>query len=318
MSGPFLDILFVTLTPQLPAWQRMEIITMIKGRIHSLESFGAVDGPGIRYLIFLKGCNMRCQYCHNVDTWNPDTDNLMTADELLDKAERFRSYWGKEGGITVSGGEALLQIDFLIDLFRKAHERGINTNLDTSGQPFTREEPFFSKFNELLKYTDLVMLDIKHIDDEEHKKLTGHTNKNILDCARYLSEQGIPMWIRHVLVPGITDNDEYLKKTREFIDTLNTVMKVEVLPYHTLGEYKWKVHQLRFLRRSVPRWCYRRGLIPDLEHDPGKAFQKMKCLFFFFALFLLFLSLSSRFPIASFGCFCSRPLVFFRNSSSIF
>ena len=206
--------MLTTLTPQLPARQRMEIITMIKGRIHSLESFGAVDGPGIRYLIFLKGCNMRCQYCHNVDTWNPDTDNLMTADELLDKAERFRSYWGKEGGI--------------------------NTNLDTSGQPFTREEPFFSKFNELLKYTDLVMLDIKHIDDEEHKKLTGHTNKNILDCARYLSEQGIPMWIRHVLVPGITDNDEYLKKTREFIDTLDTVMKVEVLPYHTLGEYKWK------------------------------------------------------------------------------
>ena len=129
MSGPFLDILFVTLTPQLPAWQRMEIITMIKGRIHSLESFGAVDGPGIRYLIFLKGCNMRCQYCHNVDTWNPDTDNLMTADELLDKAERFRSYWGKEGGITVSGGEALLQIDFLIDLFRKAHERASTPTL---------------------------------------------------------------------------------------------------------------------------------------------------------------------------------------------
>lgn len=213
---------------------------MIKGRIHSLESFGAVDGPGIRYLIFLKGCNMRCQYCHNVDTWNPETDNLQTADELLDKAERFRSYWGKDGGITVSGGEALLQIDFLIDLFKKAHKRGINTNLDTSAQPFTREEPFFSKFNELLQYTDLVMLDIKHIDDEEHRKLTGHTNKNILDCARYLSEKGIPMWIRHVLVPGITDKDEYLIKTREFIDTLDTVMKVEVLPYHTLGEYKWK------------------------------------------------------------------------------
>ena len=143
---------------------------MLKGRIHSLESFGAVDGPGIRYLIFLKGCNMRCQYCHNVDTWNPETDNLQTADELLDKAERFRSYWGTKGGITVSGGEALLQIDFLIELFRKAHERGINTTLDTCGQPFTREEPFFSKFNELIKYTDLVMLDIKHIDDEEHKK----------------------------------------------------------------------------------------------------------------------------------------------------
>ena len=240
MSGSFWEILRKAMLLILPVRQGMEMITMIKGRIHSLESFGAVDGPGIRYLIFLKGCNMRCQYCHNVDTWNPDTDDLQTADELLDKAERFRSYWGKEGGITVSGGEALLQIDFLIDLFKKAHERGINTNLDTSGQPFTREEPFFSKFNELLKYTDLVMLDIKHIDDEEHKKLTGHTNKNILDCARYLSEQGIPMWIRHVLVPGITDKDEYLKQTRAFIDTLDTVKKVEVLPYHTLGEYKWK------------------------------------------------------------------------------
>lgn len=183
---------------------------------------------------------MRCKYCHNVDTWNPKTDYQMTADELLDKAERFRSYWGKEGGITVSGGEALLQIDFLIELFHKAHERGIHTVLDTCAQPFTREEPFFSKFNELLNDTDLVLLDIKHIDDEEHRKLTGHTNQNILDCARYLSERNIPMWIRQVLVPGITDKDEYLKKTREFIDTLNTVKKVEVLPYHTLGVHKWK------------------------------------------------------------------------------
>ena len=213
---------------------------MQRGFIHSIESFGSVDGPGIRFLIFLQGCPMRCQFCHNPDSWKTGVGEEWYADDLLDKAERFRSYWGKEGGITVSGGEALLQIDFLIDLFKKAHERGINTNLDTSAQPFTREEPFFSKFNELLKYTDLVMLDIKHIDDEEHKKLTGHTNVNILDCARYLSEQGIPMWIRHVLVPGITDKDEYLKKTREFIDTLDTVMKVEVLPYHTLGEYKWK------------------------------------------------------------------------------
>ena len=139
---------------------------MIKGRIHSLESFGAVDGPGIRYLIFLKGCNMRCQYCHNVDAWNPDTDNLMTADELLDKAERFRSYWGKEGGITVSGGEPLMQIDFLTELFRKAKEKGVHTTLDTSGAPFTEEGSWFEKWKELMKYTDLVMLDIKQIDDE--------------------------------------------------------------------------------------------------------------------------------------------------------
>ena len=210
------------------------------GYIHSLESFGTVDGPGVRFVVFFEGCPMRCQYCHNVDTWNPETDNLMTADELLDKAERFRSYWGKEGGITVSGGEALLQIDFLIDLFRKAHERGINTTLDTSAQPFTREEPFFSKFNELLKYTDLVMLDIKHIDDEEHKKLTGHTNKNILDMATCLSDHGKAMWIRHVLVPGITDDDGQLHRLRAFIDTLKTVERVEILPYHTLGVFKWK------------------------------------------------------------------------------
>ena len=124
---------------------------MIKGRIHSLESFGAVDGPGIRYLIFLKGCNMRCQYCHNVDTWNPETDNLQTADELLDKAERFRSYWGKDGGITVSGGEPLLQIDFVTEFFKKAKEKGVHTALDTAGNPFTLEEPFISKFEELMK-----------------------------------------------------------------------------------------------------------------------------------------------------------------------
>ena len=217
----------------------------MEGRVHSLETFGLVDGPGVRFVVFMQGCAMRCQYCHNPETWSGDSAEVQRFEPkaLFERIYRYRRYWGrdgKNGGITVSGGEALLQIDFLIDLFRKAHERGINTTLDTSAQPFTREEPFFSKFNELLKYTDLVMLDIKHIDDEEHKKLTGHTNKNILDCARYLSDQGIKMWIRHVLVPGITDKDEYLIRTREFIDTLKTVTKVEVLPYHTLGAYKWK------------------------------------------------------------------------------
>ncbi len=212
----------------------------MKGAIHSLESFGSVDGPGLRYLIFLRGCDMRCQYCHNPDTWTKESDMHMEPDELLDKAERFRSYWKNGGGITVSGGEALLQIDFLLELFKKAHERDINTCLDTSAQPFTREQPFFGKFEELMKYTDLILLDIKHIDPEEHKKLTGHTNENILDCARYLSEHDIPVWIRHVLVPGITDNDEYLQKTADFIKTLKNVKKIEVLPYHTLGEYKWK------------------------------------------------------------------------------
>ncbi len=211
----------------------------MEGKIHSIESFGSVDGPGIRFLIFLKGCNMRCRYCHNVDTWNPESTDLRTADQLLDQAERYRSYWRNTGGITVSGGEALLQMDFLLELFTKAKERGINTCLDTSAQPFTREQPWFGKFEELMKVTDLVLLDIKHIDDEEHQKLTGHTNVNILDCARYLSDIHKPVWIRHVLVPGITAVDEYLKRTREFIDTLTNVERIDVLPYHTLGKFKW-------------------------------------------------------------------------------
>lgn len=223
----------------------------MKGAIHSLESFGSVDGPGIRYLIFFKGCDMRCKYCHNPDTWAKDSELFMEADEILDKAERFRSYWKEDGGITVSGGEALLQIDFLTELFRKAHERNINTCLDTSAQPYTEEEPFFSKFEELMKYTDLVMLDIKHIDSAEHKKLTGHPNENILACARYLSDHDIPVWIRHVLVPGITDNDEYLQKTADFIKTLKNVKKVEVLPYHTLGEYKWKELGIKYQLEGV-------------------------------------------------------------------
>lgn len=211
----------------------------LKGYVHSLESFGSVDGPGVRYIIFLTGCAMRCQFCHNPDTWDMKKGTLYTTDELLEKAMKYRSYWKNDGGITVSGGEPLLQIDFLTELFRKAKANGIHTTLDTSGNPFTREEPFFSKFNELMKYTDLVMLDIKHIDDEQHKILTGCTNKNILDLARYLSDIKKPVWIRHVLVPERSDYDEYLIKLDEFIQTLDNVQKVEVLPYHTLGAYKW-------------------------------------------------------------------------------
>ena len=214
---------------------------MIKGRIHSLESFGAVDGPGIRYLIFLKGCNMRCQYCHNVDTWNPETDNLQTADELLDKAERFRSYWGKQGGITVSGGEALLQIDFLTELFTLAKEKGIHTTLDTSANPFDPDSAeFMEKFEKLMEVTDLVMLDIKEMDPEKHKALTGQTNENILALADWLNEHGKPMWIRHVLVPELTDDEAGLQALREKLDRWSNVERVEILPYHTLGLFKWQ------------------------------------------------------------------------------
>ena len=213
---------------------------MAAGYIHSTESFGSVDGPGVRYVIFTAGCAMRCQFCHNPDTWHMKTGTPQEADDLIKKALRYRSYWGSEGGITVSGGEPLLQIDFLVELFRLAKKNGIHTTLDTSGNPFTREEPFFGKFQELMQYTDLILLDIKHIDEKEHIRLTGHTNKNILYLADYLSEINKPVWIRHVLVPERSDKDEYLIRLRAFLDTLKNIARVEVLPYHTLGEYKWK------------------------------------------------------------------------------
>lgn len=212
----------------------------IKGRIHSVESFGSADGPGVRYIVFLKGCNMRCQYCHNPDTWAKDGGELMTPEEVLKKALRYKTYWKEKGGITVSGGEALLQIDFVTELFRLAKEKGVNTCLDTSGNPFSLEEPFKSKFDELMKYTDLFMLDIKHMDDAAHRKLTGQTNQIILEMAAYLSDHGKAMWIRHVLVPGITTDEDELHRLRSFLDTLKTVERVEVLPYHTLGVFKWK------------------------------------------------------------------------------
>lgn len=212
----------------------------ILGNIHSVESFGSADGPGVRYIVFLKGCNMRCKYCHNPDTWAKEGGTMQTPEEVLNKALRYKAYWKNNGGITVSGGEALLQIEFVTELFRLAKEKGVHTCLDTSGNPFTREEPFFTKFNELIKYTDLFMLDIKHMDPEAHRELTAQDNANILDMARYLSDNGKHMWIRHVLVPGITDSEEQLRTLRAFVDTLETVDRVEILPYHTLGVFKWK------------------------------------------------------------------------------
>ncbi len=212
----------------------------IKGYIHSIETFGSVDGPGVRFIIFFSGCAMRCAFCHNPDSWDMTGGKLTTVSELLDRACRYKNYWKKDGGITVSGGEPLLQPDFLLELFREAKKRGINTCLDTSGNPFSTEEPFYGKFLEIMKVTDLVMLDIKEIDDEDHIKLTGHTNRNILKMAETLSDLGVHMWIRHVLVPGGSDDDAKLKRLRNFIDGLKTVDKVEVLPYHTLGVFKWE------------------------------------------------------------------------------
>lgn len=211
------------------------------GKIHSFESFGTVDGPGIRYVIFLKGCPLRCKYCHNPDTWTMKDAKEMTVDQVYNQAMRFKNYWGDKGGVTVTGGEPLLQIDFVIELFKKFKKQGVHTTCDTSGFMFDKNNPeMVEKHLELIKYTDLFLLDIKHINNEKHKELTNVENKNTLEFAKFLSENNKKMWIRHVLVPGITLDDSALSELKEFIDGLKTVEKIEVLPYHTMGVVKYK------------------------------------------------------------------------------
>lgn len=224
---------------------------MKQAYVHSIETFGSVDGPGLRYILFLKGCHLRCKFCHNADTWDMDTDNIQTADEILDHAQRYQAYWGNEGGITVSGGEPLLQIDFLLELFQKAKQRNINTCIDTAGEPFTYEAEWFHLFEQLMEVTDLLLVDIKQIDPHKHRLLTGKSNENILEMFRYLSKINKPIWIRQVLLPGWTDDIEDLKKTRAFIETLSNVKKIEVLPYHSMGAYKWEKLGLKYPLEGV-------------------------------------------------------------------
>ena len=227
----------------------------MEGRIHSLETFGLVDGPGVRYVVFLQGCHMRCKYCHNPETWDLTKGTTYTPEALFEKAYRYKPYWmrsGKpNGGITVSGGEPLLQIDFLTEFFKIAKKKDIHTTVDTSGNPFTLKEPFISKFNALMEVTDLFMLDIKEIVDEKHKELTGWTNSNILEMAKYLSDHGKHMWIRHVLVPNLTDDEAGLYELNDFIKSLNGVDRVEILPYHTLGEVKWDELKIPYPLKDV-------------------------------------------------------------------
>ena len=221
------------------------------GRIHSFESFGTVDGPGIRFVVFLQGCPLRCQYCHNPDTWGAGGTEY-SVDEVIERALKYRNYFGDQGGVTVTGGEPLVQIDFVTELFTELKKRGVHTCVDTSGITFnSASAASVEKHEKLLSVADLFLLDIKHIDDDACQKLTGLSNKNTLAFARFLSDHGKKTWIRQVLVPDLTDNEESLARTRAFIDTLQTVERIEVLPYHTMGEVKYQKLGIEYPLKGV-------------------------------------------------------------------
>ncbi len=224
----------------------------MKGYIHSKESFGTVDGPGLRYVLFMQGCPMRCLYCHNPDTWEPNTGDLISVDEIIADYNHNKSFY-THGGITVTGGEPLLQVEFVIELFKKAKEYNIHTCIDTSGITFNpKSERCLAEIDELLKYTDLVMLDIKHIDPEKHKVLTGQDNKNILKFAKYLEDKGTSVWIRHIIVEGYTDNADDLFKLGQFIGSLSNLKALDVLPYHTMGVSKYAQLGLDYPLEGIP------------------------------------------------------------------
>lgn len=219
------------------------------GRIHSIETFGTVDGPGIRYVLFLQGCPMRCKYCHNPDTWEFSGGNVREAKDIVTDILKYKNYY-VNGGVTVSGGEPLHQMDFVLELFKLLKEEGIETALDTSGVYYNPRNT--EKLDMVLKYTDIVLLDIKHINDKEHRSLTGQTNVNILDFAHYLDKKNKRVWIRHVIVPTINLNLEDLTKTREFLNTLSNVENISVLPYHTLALPKYENMGLVYPLAGVP------------------------------------------------------------------
>lgn len=222
------------------------------GRIHSSESFGTVDGPGVRYVLFMQGCPMRCQYCHNPDTWDPSAGREMSPEEVITEYKRNRSFYGK-GGLTVTGGEPLMQVDFLIELFKLAKEENVHTCIDTSGIMYNpNNTEYVKKLDALMALTDLVMLDIKHIDPIKHKQLTKQDNSGILAFAKYLEEKNVSLWVRHVIVEGITTDESDLIKLGQFIGGLKNLKALDVLPYHTMGVNKYKELGIEYPLEGMP------------------------------------------------------------------
>ena len=225
----------------------------MQGRIHSLESFGTVDGPGTRFVVFVQGCPMRCAYCHNPDTWEMNGGTLMEPSYIIEQYEKNSSYYMNGGGITVTGGEPLMQPDFLIELFTLAKAKNIHTCIDTSGIAFNPDNAaLLAKMDQLMSLTDLVMLDIKHIDPVKHFELNAQKNDRILQFAAYLNTKQVPMWIRHVVVPGLTDDDKYLFELGYHIGQFSNLKALDVLPYHTMGENKYEKLGIPYKLAGVP------------------------------------------------------------------
>jgi len=237
----------------------------MNGNIHSIETFGTVDGPGIRYVIFTQGCLLRCQFCHNADTWEIGTGKEMSVENIMQDITSYLPFIeASGGGITVSGGEPLLQLPFLIELFKACKLKDIHTAIDSSGGCYSTSQTFQDQLQEVIKYTDLVLLDLKHINRQKHIKLTGMANDHIIQFARFLSDHQVPVWIRHVLVPTVTDDDKDLHELGEFIGTLKNVKKVEILPYHKLGVYKWEALGLEYPLKHIN---------PPSDEEVEKAYQ---------------------------------------------
>ncbi len=233
----------------LPLTHKKQEGNAMTGKIHSYETLGAVDGPGVRFVLFMQGCRLRCRYCHNPDTWDCGKGRTVTAEEIVNEVKKYKYYFGRRGGFTASGGEPLLQLDFLIELFERLKAENIHTAIDTSGAEYNPDD---KRYDKLLTLTDLVLLDIKQIDDGICKKLTGRGNSATLAFANRLSDEGIPIWIRQVLVPGWTDGDDTLQATRREIDRLSTVKRVEVLPYHTMGKKKYETLGIPYPLEMTP------------------------------------------------------------------
>lgn len=220
---------------------------MVKGSIDSVETMGLVDGPGIRYVVFLQGCKLRCLFCHNPETWKMEEKNMTTAEELIDKIKRYKNYFGKEGGVTFSGGDPLCQPEFLLECLKRCKQEGIHTCLDTSGVGCNKE-----LYPEILSYTDLVILDIKAVTPEAYKKMTGYPMKDFSEFLELCQKLEKKIWLRQVIVPGINDTEEYILELKKYIKNIKNVERVELLPYHLYGVEKYKKLGISYRLDGVP------------------------------------------------------------------